>query len=255
MSLPSFLRPAASKLRTVAQADGASRLDSLIGIRLATSVREHACVARRANGTFAALIPYLGELEDVPTVAARLVAAMAKPAERDGVTYGVQARAGATVYPDRARTFQSLFATANAALRRASGISQSIGCDPVPPTDAEPYRFRLLAWQDAYACGVDVFDEQHCDTLERINQLPNELLFLNKEGSGLLEAFEGLVEAAARSRQTSKWPPPVQPLSGKRDRKLTGPSLEGIATLAKLRCDPTRQWSITLRTVHRVTVQ
>ena len=229
------------------EAPGAAKLDSvpaLTGKRLATSVREYDCVARRADGSFAVLIPQLGEFEDAPAVAARLVAALEQPVERDGVRYAVHACAGVAVYPDRASTVQTLFATADAALRRARESGQSICSDPVPAHNAAPYRFRLLAWQDAYACGVDVLDEQHRDLLERINDLANELLIL-KEGSGLLEAYEGLVAAATHHFQTE------EALLGNSNRSLSGRHADQhtklLADLKALRDElPKRRLCLTL---------
>ncbi len=102
-----------------------------LGERLRTQVRETDLVARLGGDEFAVIMENLRSVEDMPLIAAKLIAAIKQPVTLRNTRFSLGVSCGVAVYPADGATQQQLEEKADRAMYRAKQMG-SIAPEPVP---------------------------------------------------------------------------------------------------------------------------
>jgi diguanylate cyclase (GGDEF)-like protein/PAS domain S-box-containing protein len=103
---------------------GDNLLQSL-ALRLKRSVREADTVARMGGDEFVILVPELRQSEDLPSIAQKLLALVARPFSLEGRTIQVAASIGIACFPEDGTEPEELLRNADAAMYRAKELGRN----------------------------------------------------------------------------------------------------------------------------------
>ena len=159
-----------------------------LSARLRQCLRETDTIARLGQTELGVLLPRVDELAHAALPAARMLAALTRPAAPDAP--GWRASIGIACYPADAGSADLLLERARAALAEAlrGGGNRFAFAMPVAAAAAPAY----LPWNPRYAVGVEVMDGQHRELLECINRLGDGLRS-GRDFDELVEALRELV--------------------------------------------------------------
>jgi len=105
-----------------------------VAARLAATVREEDTVARLGGDEFAVALWHVGGAEDAGAVAAKMVAALARPCIIDGEDVSVTVSAGVAVYPSHGEESDALLRSADQALYEAKRAGKNTARVAVTPS-------------------------------------------------------------------------------------------------------------------------
>jgi diguanylate cyclase (GGDEF)-like protein len=104
-----------------------------IALRLSSVLREYDLVARTGGDEFVVLLPEIDAVEAASHVADKLIAAAGENLQSSGGTVRVRASVGVALFPSDGQDFDSLLASADAAMYAAKAAGKNRYCFAVPP--------------------------------------------------------------------------------------------------------------------------